>query len=981
MSNPKPTKRLTPASSETLLTLLETLPGALFVVDDAATIVYANASAQSILGATREEVCAQPLWRCAPQLVSTSLYQAVQKTKRTRAPSEVEYFSPVTQTWLHVQLSSTVGGLLLQFHEMGAPAPRQETVPQSEHLYLNGLDGLYSGIVVLTPEGIVLGINEVPLADAQIRREEVIGQPLAQTRWWSCSPPSQEQLRAAIARASMGETVCFETVVHPREGMDRHLEVTITPHMDVEHHIEYLVLAGIDITARKRAEAEIHALIDAIPQLVWTGQPDGYRDSYNQRWRDYTGLSTEEAQGEGWVQCLHPEDRQRVLSMWQRAVQTGGVYETELRLRQGTTGAYRWFLARAMPVRDEGGQIIKWFGTSTDIEKQKRAEQQLKESEENLRVLAETVPQLVWTTRPDGRFDYCNQRYCEYTHAAFEHLQGYGWRQFMHPEDAERVVVLRQQTLQTGEPYEIEYRLRNSQTGTYRWFLARAMPVRDDTGQIIKWFGTCTDIDEQKQAEQKIKESEENWRVLAETVPQLVWTTRSDGQHEYVNQRWCDYTGVTVEHMQSDRWAPLPFIHPDDREGTRTLWQHALETGAMYEHEERLRNSQTGEYRWFLTRGAPVRDDTGQIVKWFGTVTDIDEQKRMEEALRQSQERASVLMNSSIIGIFVAEDERVVDANDAFLRMTGYTLEDLRERRMSWRHMTPPEYMARTLQAHQEFALHQSIIPYEKEYVCKDGSRLPVLVGAVVLQHHPFQAIAFVLDNSARKELEQRKDDFISMASHELRNPLAAVKMQTQLVQKRLERQSHHEAATALSRVEGSVKQLERLIGELLDVSKIQAGRLEYQQEMVDLDALLHEVADTMQQIHTTHTIVVRGTAPCSLVGDKDRLGQVFTNLISNAIKYSPGAETVEMDLSTSAETVTIRVRDHGLGIPREQRDKIFDRFYRVTDPKQRAIPGLGMGLYIVAEIVKSHGGTITVESQVGTGSTFTVTLPKRRDA
>jgi PAS domain S-box-containing protein len=375
-----------------------------------------------------------------------------------------------------------------------------------------------------------------------------------------------------------------------------------------------------------------------------------------------------------------------------------------------------------------------------------------------------------------------------------------------------------------------------------------------------------------------------------------------------------------------------------------------------------------------------VHDNAGQIVKWFGTCTDIDEQKRTEEALRQSQERASVLMNASMIGIFVDEGEQIVDANDTFLRMTGYTREDLRAGRMNWMHMTPPEYLARTQQAHQEMAAQQAMTPYEKECVCQDGSRLPVLVCGVVLQHYPFQMIAFVLDNSARKELEQRKDNFISMASHELRNPLAAVKMQTQLVRKRLKRQSHHEAATALSRVEGPIQQLERLIGELLDVSKIQAGRLEYLQETVDLDALLREIADTMQHIYPSHTIVVRGAVQTSLIADRDRLGQVFTNLISNAIKYSPDAQTVEMDLSTSEETVTVRVCDHGLGIPREQRDKVFERFYRVTDPKQKAIPGLGMGLCIVAEIVKHHGGTITVDSEVGKGSTFTVALPRNRD-
>jgi signal transduction histidine kinase len=167
-------------------------------------------------------------------------------------------------------------------------------------------------------------------------------------------------------------------------------------------------------------------------------------------------------------------------------------------------------------------------------------------------------------------------------------------------------------------------------------------------------------------------------------------------------------------------------------------------------------------------------------------------------------------------------------------------------------------------------------------------------------------------------------------------------------------------------------------VEDLLDVSKIQAGGLEYRQEMVSLDALLRESAEMMQQTYPSHTILVRGAMQTTLSGDPDRLGQVFTNLLSNAIKYSPGAQTVEVDLSTTPETAMIQVRDHGLGIPREQRDKIFERFYRVTGPRQRAIPGLGMGLYIVAEIIKHHKGNITVNSTPGKGSTFTVTFPRK---
>jgi PAS domain S-box-containing protein len=323
MSHTKQTGRVTSASSETLLTLLETLPGALFVVDDAATIVYANARAQVITGATLAELRGNSFWRSAPQLVSTALYQAVLRTRQTQEPTEVEYGSPVTRTWLHVQLAPTVGGVMVQVHEVRAPARRQELVPTSQPLSAAVLDGLHAGIAVLTPEGIVLEINEAPLDGAHLRREEVIGKPLAETPWWSFSPAGQEQLRAAIARASTGETVLFETLVRPREQMFLHLEVVITPHVNADHHIEYLVIAGIDITARKRAEAELRVLIDAIPQCVWMLRPDGSTEYCNQRLRDYTTMTVEQLQRDGWKQCMHPDDWQRVLAVWQSAVQTG----------------------------------------------------------------------------------------------------------------------------------------------------------------------------------------------------------------------------------------------------------------------------------------------------------------------------------------------------------------------------------------------------------------------------------------------------------------------------------------------------------------------------------------------------------------------------------------------------------------------------------------------------------------------------------
>jgi signal transduction histidine kinase len=249
-------------------------------------------------------------------------------------------------------------------------------------------------------------------------------------------------------------------------------------------------------------------------------------------------------------------------------------------------------------------------------------------------------------------------------------------------------------------------------------------------------------------------------------------------------------------------------------------------------------------------------------------------------------------------------------------------------------------------------------------------------VGGVTFQDHPLHCLYFVLDNSAHKELEQRKDAFISMAGHEFRTPLTALKLQTQLLEKQLARQGIQACTPALSKMEAQVNRVTRLVGELLDVAKIQAGRLEYTREPVDLDMLLRETVNTMQQAYPTHAIVLREMTHAVLVGDQDRLEQVFTNLISNAIKYAPDAPLIEVALNTSEEVVTISVRDQGIGIPREMHGRIFERFYRAVPLRQCAFPGLGMGLYIVAEIVKHHGGTIRVESERGKGATFHVTFP-----
>jgi signal transduction histidine kinase len=236
-----------------------------------------------------------------------------------------------------------------------------------------------------------------------------------------------------------------------------------------------------------------------------------------------------------------------------------------------------------------------------------------------------------------------------------------------------------------------------------------------------------------------------------------------------------------------------------------------------------------------------------------------------------------------------------------------------------------------------------------------------------------------VLDTFVYTEPEQLRDDILSVASHELRTPLTVLKLQTQHLHRHLARQGLDDDVAMLAQMEAQIQKLERLNADLRNASDRQAGRLEYVEERVDLNKLLQELAEVMHQLHPTHTIVVRGAATTGIIGDKGRLGQVFSNLLSNAIKYSPLAEMVEVDIHSCAEAIAISVQDHGIGIPQEQHEHIFKCFYRAVDPSTQAFSGLGIGLFLVAEIIKHYRGTIRVESAKGKGSTFHVVLPLTR--
>ena len=311
------------------------------------------------------------------------------------------------------------------------------------------------------------------------------------------------------------------------------------PRLPSPEHIKLIdmavQMARVAIEARRsedalrKSEDGLRMVIDTIPAMAWSVLPDGAVDFLNQRWLDYAGVSLEQSIEEP-TRAMHPDDIPSALEKWLAVMTAGEPYEDEMRLRRAD-GEYRWFLIRTVPLRDERGNIVKWYGTSTDIEDRKRAEDAVRRSEDRLRLVVDTIPAIVWSALPDGAVDFVNDRWLQYTGLSREDSLGWRWTATIHPDDFARATDYWRTVLLSGEPAELEQRLRRSD-GEFRWFLCRYVPVRDDSGKIVRWYATCTDIEDRKQAEGTLRRNQAFFAAEAQRIGGLLKTAAPGYRHE-----------------------------------------------------------------------------------------------------------------------------------------------------------------------------------------------------------------------------------------------------------------------------------------------------------------------------------------------------------------------------------------------------------------------------------------------------------------
>lgn len=502
-----------------------------------------------------------------------------------------------------------------------------------------------------------------------------------------------------------------------------------------------------------------------------------------------------------------------------------------------------------------------------------------------------------------------------------------------------------------------------------------------------------------KRTEQALRESEAQLRLALEAACMGTWN-------------WNILTGEIVWSANMEALFGLKpggfdgryetfvnCLHPDDRDRVLNAISDAVSLGEPYEIEFRV-VFPDGQVRWAGSRGQVYYDDAGRPIRMAGVDLDITERKRIEETLREREALFRGVFESDLIGIvFWNMQGQITDANDAFCRLTGYCREELQAGEVYYRNITPPEYHAHDAQKFETLQRTSQYIPGEKEYICKDGSRIPIMLGCAFLPGSNERGVAFVLDIREQKRLEQEravlldeaeaarqsaeqanrtKDEFLAIVSHELRSPLNSILGWSKLLRSR--KFDLAKVDQALETIERNAQAQSNLIEDLLDMSRILRGQLSLESAPVHLAPIINVVVANVQLAATAKHIQLRSHIDPKvgrILGDLNRLQQIITNLMTNAVKFTANGGQVDVSLERVGTQAAVRVKDTGQGISAEFLPYVFERFQQAENSTTRAKDGLGLGLAIVRQLVELHGGTVAVKSLgIGQGATFTVMFP-----
>ena len=750
------------------------------------------------------------------------------------------------------------------------------------------------------------------------------------------------------------------------------------------------------------------ALTDAIQQPIWTFRADGSVVYLNAYWRDYTGLPAEALRGDGWQDVIHPDDLGCILGDRERELARGEPFEFRFRFRRAD-GVYRWHLARVAPIEGSEGQEERWTGTAIDIDDRRRADEELRQSEERYRQVLDQVNDIIYTIGVDGEILAMNQAVETILGYRPEEVIGRSIAMLIVPEHVEvsRSKLDDKLDGQARSVYEIDGQHKDG----HRVRLEINSRLVTEEGRRAIITGIARDVTARQERTRQVELSaaigaaltarlplaEQLQRCAGEIVRHLgvavarIWTIEEDPDLLVLRasagmdtQRDGGRARIPVGRSRIGRIAAerRPYLSDadiEDPEAADPAWARREGVVAFAGYPLHVGDRVLGVLALFARE--PLGETTIAVLRSIADAIAVGIDRAQAEHARESilarertARRWAQTAEARYRGLFegVADailvlnaERRCQDANAAATALLGYDTAELQALRVEDIIVGDADWSRVDVsQGHWQATL---------EVRRKDGTTLPVEARATVVELPEGPVfLAAVRDISERSRLERLQRDFLAMVTHDLRSPLTAIKGRSQLLGRHTRGDERTQAAIAS--ILDQVARMERLIDDLADVVRLEAGELRMHPAEVDLRDVVREQVEAIRE-QARHPFRVEAPAEAiSGLWDRHRLGQVLQNLLTNAVKYSPGGGEIVVRLEDARGEARLSVTDHGIGIPEDQLPRIFERFYRAD---ATGAGGLGLGLYITDMLVRALGGRITATSVYGQGSTFTVTLPK----
>ncbi|TAU81233.1 PAS domain-containing protein [Rhizobium leguminosarum] len=763
----------------------------------------------------------------------------------------------------------------------------------------------------------------------------------------------------------------------------------------------------------RRSERQLQQMIDAVPIRIWSVEPTGGSTYFNKRYQDHfrAVIANFDARAEPRIdellqQLIHPEDAPDVQRTLRNCFETGSGSAMRFRWLE-KDGVYRWAECRVEPRRDDDGTVVQWYGVSLDIDEEVRALEALRNRERELSQLVDMVPVQIRRLTPEGEPVFFNKRLIDFFGLDVGDMDRPGMSRLaavigtlIHPDDAPVVLETIHHSLASGEPFSIKYRMRRVD-GAYRWVDGRAEPLRDQSGAIMQWYVISVDVDDEMRAQEALRDRERELSQLVDMVPSLLWRLNSEGTPTFFNQRLIDFLGLDIVDTEKpgvSRLAALieAAVHPDDAAGLEQALNHSFATGERFSSQYRLRRAD-GVYRWVKGSAEPLRDQSGRIVQWYGLSHDIDDQLRVEEALRERERSLWQLVETLPAMIdCAAPDGEPIYRSQQLRDFLGYNLDELDGTGKTRLDGTldagvhpddvagVKENYAHSLSTGEPYARRHRLRRHDGEYRWVETRAAPMrnAEGVIVQWNvicldidgevHAEEDLRRVREGLARASQVASLAELSASIAHEVNQPLAAVVANSHACQRWLMAEPPN-----MERAQRTVERIIRDANSAADVvSRIRALFKQSVDRRIPstLSGIVNEarnlMADEAWRRHVRMEVEVDPTLPPIAI-DRVQIQQVLINLIRNGIEAmdaTTGDRVVEIRVRQIGNILQTEISDRGQGI--DFPEKMFEPFFTTKEN------GMGMGLAICRSIVELHGGRLWAEKNNPHGATLLFTLP-----